>query len=165
MTKKKMLVLDDETYRTYVEGHQKAKEYLNKPIPLFEELRLVAGDDHATGDYARSIYDQFGGTIHEDKHDTIPDNVPAPNDPMDCEAFEQNSRRHEVLRSNSSKSTARSSRTIRTMGENGAMEIVGDKLGQLATSIDRGKKNMKGKTIRRSMGHGRLRRLGHENGI
>ncbi|KAH7650984.1 hypothetical protein IHE45_20G027500 [Dioscorea alata] len=154
-----MLVLEDETYRTYVEGHPKAKEYLNKPIPLFEELRLVAGDDHATGDYARSIYDQFGGTIHEDDHDTVPDNVLAPNDPMDCEAVEGNSRRHEVLRSNTSKTTARSTRTRRTMGENDGMEIVGDKLGQLATSIDRAKKkDMEGKTIRCSMGNGRLRR-------
>ncbi|XP_039125510.1 uncharacterized protein LOC120261626 [Dioscorea cayenensis subsp. rotundata] len=39
----KKLVLEDETYRTYVEGQPKAKEYLNKPIPFFEELRLVAG--------------------------------------------------------------------------------------------------------------------------
>ncbi|XP_039141171.1 uncharacterized protein LOC120278442 [Dioscorea cayenensis subsp. rotundata] len=34
----KMLVLEDETYRTYVEGQPKAKEYLNKPISFFEEL-------------------------------------------------------------------------------------------------------------------------------
>ncbi|XP_039146793.1 uncharacterized protein LOC120284034 [Dioscorea cayenensis subsp. rotundata] len=131
----KMLVLKDETYR-----HPKAKKYLNKPIPLFEELRLVARDDHATGDYAQSIYDQFGGTIHEDDHDTIPDNVPGPNEPMDCKAFVANNRRHEVLRSNASKTTTKSSRTTRTMCENVGMEIVGDKLGQLATSINRARK-------------------------
>ncbi|XP_039138730.1 uncharacterized protein LOC120276054 [Dioscorea cayenensis subsp. rotundata] len=86
----KMLVLEDETYQTYVEGQPKAKEYLNKPIPFFEELRLVAGDDHATGDQARSIYQQFGGTNEEDE------NPPTPDVPMEHEPLETNVHRQEA---------------------------------------------------------------------
>ncbi|KAH7650979.1 Fumarate reductase/succinate dehydrogenase flavoprotein-like C-terminal protein [Dioscorea alata] len=129
-----MRTVVDETYCTYVEGQPKAKEYLNKPIPLLEELCLVAEDDHATGDHARSFYDQFGGTTPEDN------NVPEPNEPMDCEAFEANSQIHEVLRSTTNKTTARSSRIRRTMGENVGMENVGDKLGQLVASIGQARK-------------------------
>ncbi|KAH7655492.1 hypothetical protein IHE45_18G014300 [Dioscorea alata] len=108
-------------------------EYLNKPVSFFEELKLVAEDDHATGDHTRSIFDQFGGTNPED------DSVPPTNEPTDCESFEVNSRRHETLRSSASKTAARTGRT-RTVGENTAMEIVGDKLGELAASIDRARK-------------------------
>ncbi|KAH7679212.1 hypothetical protein IHE45_06G044000 [Dioscorea alata] len=108
---------------------KQAKEYWNKPIRLFEKLRLVARDNHAIGDHAQSFYDQFGGTIPED------DNVSALNEPMGCEAFEANSQIHEVLRSTTSKTTTRSRSTTRTMGEN-----VGDKLGQLTALIDLARK-------------------------
>ncbi|XP_039146821.1 uncharacterized protein LOC120284067 [Dioscorea cayenensis subsp. rotundata] len=75
----KMLVLEDETYQTFVKGQPKAKEYLNKPIPFFEELWLVARDDHATCDHARTIYHQFGATTLEGE------SARPPNMPMDCE--------------------------------------------------------------------------------
>ncbi|XP_039141289.1 uncharacterized protein LOC120278613 [Dioscorea cayenensis subsp. rotundata] len=78
----KMLVLEDETYQTY--GQPKAKEYLNKPIPFFEELQLVDGDDHTTGDQAHSIYQHFGGTNEEDE------NPPTPDVPMEHEPLETN---------------------------------------------------------------------------
>ncbi|KAH7681731.1 Ribonuclease H-like protein [Dioscorea alata] len=129
-----MLVLEDETYRTFVEGQPKAKEYLNKSIPFFDELRLVAGDDHATGDYARTIYHQFGATTLEE------DNAPPPNAPVDCEPMDTGEQRHEALRSCASKSTARASRRPRNNGDNGASENIGDKLSELASSIKESKK-------------------------
>ncbi|XP_039145340.1 uncharacterized protein LOC120282566 [Dioscorea cayenensis subsp. rotundata] len=131
---KKKLVLEDETYRTYVEGQPKAKEYLNKPIPFFDELRLVAGDDHATGDYARTIFDQFGSTPGEDE------SAPPLNTPLDGEPMETENERHEALRASTNKTTARATRRTRTNGENGLGENIGEKIGELAASIDRNRK-------------------------
>ncbi|KAH7672047.1 Myb/SANT-like domain-containing protein [Dioscorea alata] len=130
----KMLILEDETYRTFVEGQPKAKEYLNKPIPFFDELRLVAGDDHAIGDHARTIYHQFGATTLEDE------SAPPPNTPVDCEPMDTSNQRHEALRSHASKSTARANRRPRNNGDNVASENIGDKLGELAASIKESRK-------------------------
>ncbi|KAH7663248.1 hypothetical protein IHE45_14G040800 [Dioscorea alata] len=130
----KMLVLEDETYRTYVEGQPKAKEYLNKHIPFFEELRLVAGDDHATGDQARSIYQQFGGTNEEDE------NPPTPDVPMENEPLETNVQRQEGARSSAYRSTARTSCMSRSINENIASDNLANKLGELAASIKDNKK-------------------------
>ncbi|KAH7650997.1 ArsR-like helix-turn-helix domain-containing protein [Dioscorea alata] len=157
----KKLVQEDETYRTYVEvclfclfimfdmiintiiyfiifefthGQPKAKEYLNKPIPFFDELRLVVGDDHATGDYAWTIFDQFGGTPGENKS-ALPPNTPLEGEPMDTE-----NQRHEALRFSTNKTTARATRRTRTNGENGSGENIGEKIGELAASIDRSRK-------------------------
>ncbi|KAH7681900.1 Myb/SANT-like domain-containing protein [Dioscorea alata] len=121
----KKLVLEDETYRTYIEGQPKAKEYLNKPIPFFDELRLIAGDDHATGDYARTIFDQFGGTPGED------DSAPPPNAPLDGEPMDTGNQRHEALRSSMNKTTARATRRTRTNGDNGSGENIGEKIEKL----------------------------------
>ncbi|XP_039134245.1 uncharacterized protein LOC120271639 [Dioscorea cayenensis subsp. rotundata] len=97
----KKLVLEDETYRTYAEGQPKTMEYLNKPIPIFDNLCLVAGDDHATGDYARTIFDEFGGTPSENE------SAPPSNALLDCEPMDTGNQRHEALRSSRSKIIAR----------------------------------------------------------
>ncbi|XP_039145095.1 uncharacterized protein LOC120282353 isoform X2 [Dioscorea cayenensis subsp. rotundata] len=99
-------------------------------LPREPYKELVDDDDHATGDHVRSIFDQFGGTNPDD------DCAPPTNEPKDCESFEVNSRRHETPRSSGTKT----GRTTRTVGENTAMDNVGDKLGELAASIDRARK-------------------------
>ncbi|KAJ0984864.1 hypothetical protein J5N97_003220 [Dioscorea zingiberensis] len=48
----KMIVLEDEAYCTYVEAFPKFKELLNRPIPDFDDMQLICGDDHATGEFA-----------------------------------------------------------------------------------------------------------------
>ncbi|KAH7672048.1 Myb/SANT-like domain-containing protein [Dioscorea alata] len=130
----KKLVLEDKTYLTYIEGQPKAKDYLNKPIPFFDELRLIAGDDHATGDYARTIFDQFGGTPGEDE------SIPPPNAPLDSEPMNTGTQRREALRSSTNMTTARTTRRTRTNVENGLGENIGEKIGELATSIDKTRK-------------------------
>ncbi|KAJ0962448.1 hypothetical protein J5N97_030276 [Dioscorea zingiberensis] len=57
-------------------SHPKARDLLNKPIHNFEELRLICGDDQATGQFARSIFEQFGvgdnEGINEGNNETDP---------------------------------------------------------------------------------------------
>ncbi|KAH7668768.1 hypothetical protein IHE45_11G033300 [Dioscorea alata] len=148
----KMLVLEDETYRTYVEGQPKAKEYLNKPIPFFEELLLVVGDDHATGDKARC-----GGTNEEDENPPTPD-VPMEHEPLETieanklllsyalwsmeanEPLETNVHRQEGARSSAYRSTARTNCMARSINENIASDNLANKLGELAASIKENKK-------------------------
>ncbi|KAJ0978584.1 hypothetical protein J5N97_014058 [Dioscorea zingiberensis] len=44
----------------FPQSFPKAKDMLNKPIPHYDDLWIVCGDDHTTGDFARSIFDRFG---------------------------------------------------------------------------------------------------------
>ncbi|KAM0951967.1 putative peptidylprolyl isomerase [Dioscorea sansibarensis] len=134
-----VLVLEDEMYRAYVEGQPKAKEYLNKHIPFFDELHLVVGDDYTTSDHARTIHHQFGGTNLEEN------NTPSSNKLMDYEPLDTSKQRHEVPWSSASKTTARTGHTSKTIGENVAIEHLLDKLGQLVSSIVKSKQTWKEK--------------------
>ncbi|XP_020243600.1 uncharacterized protein LOC109821858 [Asparagus officinalis] len=53
----KMITLDTMTYAELIERHPKYKPYLNCPIPRYEELRIICGEDHATGEFRETSYD------------------------------------------------------------------------------------------------------------
>ncbi|KAJ0970477.1 hypothetical protein J5N97_023354 [Dioscorea zingiberensis] len=132
----KMLVLEIESYCTYVESFPKAKDLLNKPIPHYDDLRIVCGDDHATGDFARSIFDRFGSDdpdtegnnetpTNELEHESEPPVPPEPND-----------QQREFPRHTSSASTARTGRASRLSNENFIMDHFGEKFDRLSASIE-----------------------------
>ncbi|XP_020253967.1 uncharacterized protein LOC109831037 [Asparagus officinalis] len=52
-----MITLDTTTYAELIERHPKYKPYLNCPIPRYEELRIICGEDHATGEFRETSYD------------------------------------------------------------------------------------------------------------
>ena len=91
---------------------------------------MVAKDDHATSNHARTIYHQFSGTNLED------DSVPSGNEPAEHDSLEASSQRHKMTRSDGSKSAARIGFTLRTTAENVATKIIRDKMGELAESIN-----------------------------
>ncbi|KAJ0975167.1 hypothetical protein J5N97_017132 [Dioscorea zingiberensis] len=135
----KMLVLEIESYRTYVESFPKAKDLLSKPIPYYDDLRIVCGDDHATGDFARSIFDRFGSDdpdtegnnktpTNELEHEFEPPVPPEPND-----------QQREFPRHTSSASTARTGRASRLSNKNFIMDHFGEKFDGLSASIEASK--------------------------
>ncbi|KAJ0966322.1 hypothetical protein J5N97_027460 [Dioscorea zingiberensis] len=131
----KMLVLEDESYRTYVESHPKAKDLLNKLIPHYDDLRMVCGDDHATGEFARSIFDRFGS----DEADTEGNNEP-PTEYVEPEPepepLEPNDQQQELPRNTSSTTTARGGRASRMSNDNFLVEHFGEKFDRLSASIE-----------------------------
>ncbi|KAJ0968767.1 hypothetical protein J5N97_021644 [Dioscorea zingiberensis] len=54
-------------------AHPKSKEHLNKPDNNLEELHLICGDDQATGQFSRSIYENFGVGDNEGVNEIEPD--------------------------------------------------------------------------------------------
>ncbi|XP_039138787.1 uncharacterized protein At2g29880-like [Dioscorea cayenensis subsp. rotundata] len=55
----KTITLDPIVALTYIEAHPAAKAFINKPIDHYEALRIICGDDNATGAYATSLYANF----------------------------------------------------------------------------------------------------------
>ncbi|KAH7686092.1 hypothetical protein IHE45_04G081400 [Dioscorea alata] len=43
-----------------MQAHPAAKPFINKPIENYEGLKIICGDDTATGSYATSLYSDFG---------------------------------------------------------------------------------------------------------
>ncbi|KAJ0959912.1 hypothetical protein J5N97_000322 [Dioscorea zingiberensis] len=123
-----MLVLEDETYRAFIEGHPKAKDYLNKPIPMFDELQMVCGDDHATGEFARSIFHPFGVP------DPISETQPEGDDNMESDPIDNNEQQ-EQPRSSTSNRNSRPPRASRTSNEDVIMTDIAQGIGQMAGSL------------------------------
>ncbi|KAJ0970074.1 hypothetical protein J5N97_022951 [Dioscorea zingiberensis] len=127
---KKMFVLEDETFRTFVEAHPKSKEWLNKPINNLEELRLICGDDQATGQFSRSIYENFGVSDNEGVNETEPDV-----EDMDATPSEQGSQPPETPRvSVSTPTSSRGSRTSRATFDS-AIEEIAKGVGELTCTL------------------------------
>nr|CAD1831781.1 unnamed protein product [Ananas comosus var. bracteatus] len=61
----KMIILEGETYQTYIKAHPKVADILNRPIKYYEELRIICGDDQATGYFKSSLFDEFGENNNE----------------------------------------------------------------------------------------------------
>ncbi|KAJ0963392.1 hypothetical protein J5N97_028514 [Dioscorea zingiberensis] len=139
---RKMLVLEDETYRTYVEAQPKAKEYLNKFVPFFRELQLVCGDDYARGEYAQTIFHQFG-VSHP-----VPDNQPDGLDTMDSEPSENNYQQQEQPMSFSSNPNSRTAWASRATTENDVIINILEKVYDMVSSMwETKKKTWKDKLI------------------
>ncbi|KAH7687471.1 hypothetical protein IHE45_04G167500 [Dioscorea alata] len=47
-------------YLFSMQAHPAAKPFINKPIENYEGLKIICGDDTATGSYATSLYSDFG---------------------------------------------------------------------------------------------------------
>ncbi|KAJ0972500.1 hypothetical protein J5N97_020459 [Dioscorea zingiberensis] len=123
-----MLVLEDETYRAFVEGHPKAKDYLNKSIPLFDELRMVYGDDHATGDFARTIFHPFG--VPDPVSETQPEGL----DNMESDPLTDNEQQ-EQPRTSTSNRNSRPPRASRSSNDDVIMTDIAQGIGQIAGSL------------------------------
>ncbi|KAJ0985247.1 hypothetical protein J5N97_003603 [Dioscorea zingiberensis] len=123
-----MLVLEDETYRAFVEGHPKAKDYRNKPIPMFDELRMVCGDDQATGEFARSIFHPFGVP------DLVSETQPEGDDNMESDPINDNEQQ-EQPRSSTSNRNSRPPRASRTNNEDVIMTGIAQGIGQIGGSL------------------------------
>ncbi|KAJ0972646.1 hypothetical protein J5N97_020605 [Dioscorea zingiberensis] len=126
-----MLVLEDESYRTYVESHPKAKDLLNKPIPYYDDLRIVSSDDHTTGEFVRSIFDRFVS----DEADTEGNNEPSTEfvEPKaELELLEPNDQQRELPRHTSSTITTRGGHASRLRNEKFIMEHFGEKFDHLS---------------------------------
>ncbi|KAH7679248.1 Myb/SANT-like domain-containing protein [Dioscorea alata] len=63
----KTITLDPMVALTYVEAHPTAKPYINKPIEHYEALRVICGDDNATGAYATSVFAELGDNNSENE--------------------------------------------------------------------------------------------------
>ncbi|KAJ0962013.1 hypothetical protein J5N97_029841 [Dioscorea zingiberensis] len=123
-----MLVLEEETYRTFVEGQPKAKEYLNKPILLFDELRLVCGEDHGTDKYARTIFHPFG--VLDPVFETTLEGL----DNMESDPLDDNDHK-EQSRSSSSNCNSMSPQASRTSNEDIIMTDIALGIGKIASSL------------------------------
>ncbi|KAJ0965638.1 hypothetical protein J5N97_026776 [Dioscorea zingiberensis] len=71
----KMITLDPVVCKLYVEAHLPAKAF----------IKIICGDDHATGSYASSIFDNFGVSVDLEDHNdreapTAAANMVRPND-------------------------------------------------------------------------------------
>ncbi|KAJ0969927.1 hypothetical protein J5N97_022804 [Dioscorea zingiberensis] len=130
-----MLVLEDETYRAFVEGHSKAKDYLNKPIPMFDELRMVCSDDHVTGEFARSIFHPFG--VLDPLSETQPEGL----DNMESDPVDDNEQQ-EQSRSSTSNRNSRPPCASRTSNKDVIMTDIAQGIGQIACSL-KGLRKMK----------------------
>ncbi|KAH7672132.1 hypothetical protein IHE45_09G033200 [Dioscorea alata] len=56
----KTITLDPMVALTYIEAHPVAKPFINKPIEHYEALRVICGEDTATGAYETSVFAELG---------------------------------------------------------------------------------------------------------
>ncbi|KAJ0961992.1 hypothetical protein J5N97_029820 [Dioscorea zingiberensis] len=138
----KMIVLEDETCGTYVESHSKAKELLNTPIPHFNDLQIICGDDHATGEFARTIFYQFGSENTE---------AEGAGAEMESEPSENNNNNNnnnnerEAARTSTANNAQKRRRASRVSSDGAAVDTMSNKFDRLATSIDNSNKDWKEK--------------------
>ncbi|KAJ0963121.1 hypothetical protein J5N97_028243 [Dioscorea zingiberensis] len=117
-------------------SHPKAKDLLNKPIPYFEELRLICGDDQATGLFARSIYEQFGAT----KNEGINEKNPKTED-MDTSPTESASQHQETPHvSSTAPNNSRGSRSSKANFDS-TMEEIAKGVSELSCTLREAKKH------------------------
>ncbi|KAJ0981422.1 hypothetical protein J5N97_009677 [Dioscorea zingiberensis] len=122
-----------------VRGHPKAKKYLNKPIPLVDKLQLVCCDDHATGEFVRTIFHLFG--VPNPVFDTQPEGL----DNMESDTIDDNDHQ-EQPRSSTINCNNRPPRASRTSNGDVAITDIAQSIGQIAASMKgMKKKNWKDK--------------------
>ncbi|XP_039140442.1 uncharacterized protein At2g29880-like [Dioscorea cayenensis subsp. rotundata] len=73
----KTITLDPVVALTYIEAHPAAKAFINKPIEHYESLRVICGEDNATGVYATSVFADLGeNSEHEGNNNNNFDEEP-----------------------------------------------------------------------------------------
>ncbi|KAJ0962287.1 hypothetical protein J5N97_030115 [Dioscorea zingiberensis] len=119
-----------QRYQELKKAHPKSKEWLNKPIKNHEELRLICGDDQATSQFSRSIYENFGVGNNEGVDEAEPDV-----EDMDVTPSEQGSQPLETPRVSVSTPTgSRGSRTSRATFDS-TIEEIAKGVGELTCTL------------------------------
>ncbi|KAH7690398.1 Myb/SANT-like domain-containing protein [Dioscorea alata] len=76
----KMITFDPIVAYTYTEAYPAAKPFINKPIDNYEGLKIICGDDNATGSYATSLYsdsgEKYGSEDNENYNNESPTDQP-----------------------------------------------------------------------------------------
>ncbi|KAH7663734.1 Myb/SANT-like domain-containing protein, partial [Dioscorea alata] len=130
----KTITLDPMVALTYVEAHPAAKAFINKPIKHYEALRVICGDDNATGVYATSVFadlednnsDNEGNNMHN--FDEVPIQQPSDDD-ADANSAPP------ILSSPASSSTPRSQRSSRGSKNPSMMGDLIVVVGEMASAI------------------------------
>ncbi|XP_039134205.1 uncharacterized protein LOC120271588 [Dioscorea cayenensis subsp. rotundata] len=129
----KTITLDPVVAFTYTEAHPAARAFINKPIENYENLRIICGDDYATGYYATSMFSEF--EVPSEHEDDNPDNGDSP--PMDhasdedCDVYST----PPVVNSPATSSTPRSQRSNRGPKNNSMMGDLLVVVGEMADAI------------------------------
>ncbi|XP_039141232.1 uncharacterized protein LOC120278518 [Dioscorea cayenensis subsp. rotundata] len=131
----KTITLDPLVALAYVEAHPATKPVINKPIEHYEELRLICGEDNATGSYATSMFDDFGdksdhGGNNMDNFDESPVDQPSDDD-ADADANSA----PPVVSSPATSSTPRSQRSSRGSKNPSMMGDLIIMVGEMASAI------------------------------
>ncbi|XP_039130813.1 uncharacterized protein LOC120267181 [Dioscorea cayenensis subsp. rotundata] len=106
----KMITLDPIVVFTYTEAHPAAKAFINKPIENYEGLRIICGEDSATGSHATSLYSDFGEKTIGDKNNEN-ENSDSPVDQPNSDDDGAGNSAPPIARSPATSSTMRSQRT------------------------------------------------------
>ena len=67
-----------------MQAHPNHKQYLNQPIEGYEELRIICGDDMATGEFLMTSYDT------EEEKDPQPVNLNHDDCPIEIPSLQDN---------------------------------------------------------------------------
>ncbi|XP_039134234.1 uncharacterized protein LOC120271626 [Dioscorea cayenensis subsp. rotundata] len=106
----KMITLDPIVAFSYTEAHPAAKAFINKPIENYEGLRIICGEDSATGSYATSLYSDFGEKTIGDKNNEN-ENSDSPVDQPNSDDDGAGNSAPPIARSPATSSSMRSQRT------------------------------------------------------
>ncbi|XP_020259670.1 uncharacterized protein LOC109836212 [Asparagus officinalis] len=61
----KTITLDPSVYSTWARKNPRLKDYENKPLKHYDDLKLIIGDDFVTGEFKKNTYDNFEGVANE----------------------------------------------------------------------------------------------------
>ncbi|KAH7683610.1 hypothetical protein IHE45_05G194500 [Dioscorea alata] len=118
----------------YVEAHPAAKAFINKPIEQYEGLRIICGDDNATGAYATFVFADLGGNGSENEGNNMHDFDEVPvQQPSDDDADANSA--PPVVSSPVSSSTPRSQRSSRGSKNPSMMGDLIVVVGEMASAI------------------------------
>lgn len=116
-----------------LQAHPAARAFINKPIENYENLRIICGDDYATGYYATSMFSEF--EVPSEHEDDNPDNGDSP--PMD-HGSDEDCDVHSappIVNSPATSSTPRSQRSNRGPKNNSMMGDLLVVVGEMADAI------------------------------
>ncbi|KAH7679314.1 hypothetical protein IHE45_06G050400 [Dioscorea alata] len=115
-----------------MQAHPAAKPFINKPIEIYEGLKIICGDNNATGSYAMWLYsnfgDKYGSGDNENENNELP--IKQPNSEGDGDG-------NSVPRVRSSPATSSTVRAQWAKGtkNNSMMAKLVNVVGEMAASI------------------------------
>ncbi|KAH7681163.1 Myb/SANT-like domain-containing protein [Dioscorea alata] len=130
----KTITLDPMVALTYVEAHPTAKAFINKPIEHYKALRVICGDDNATGAYATSVFAELGDNNSENEGNNINNLNDSPVEQPSDDDADANSA-PPVMSSPATSSTPRSQRSSRASKNPSMMGDLIVVVGEMASAI------------------------------